>query len=377
MTSPYTHLSATGQVPTQDTRSSANGQDPNSRRGRNGGDRGGGKKGERRKRAEISELGPTSDPTNTTLVIERIPEGSFSEASVREFFGAFGTIIDVKMQQHKRISIVKYDSHEAATAAYNSPKAIFDNRFVKLYWLKTDKGPAGASQPEEPEFDKEAFEQHQAEAQRAYEERIQKLKEAEEQRRALEEQHTELLKRHAEEKAKLMKKIGQDAGDDSVDAANGESEHTKALRAQLAALEEEAKSLGIDPDAPTFDTHHRGRGRGNYAGRGGYRSQGRGRGVIDPESSYYGGPSSRGRGATWRGSGRGAVMRLDNRPKSIAISGVTFDAQKEEALKEYLFVSSAVLHVGTFTTRLTLYSRRAWANTHPLRKIPIAKILKS
>ena len=183
----------------------------------------------------------------------------------------------------------------------------------------------------------ELLRKQQAEAQRLHEERMKKRKEAEEARLALEKQREELLKKQQEEKAKLLKRLGEASGTTSEAEENGfaaagdenASEQTKALRAQLAALEAEAKSLGIDPESGAQSFRGRGRGFGGYRGRG--------RGFAPaPRGAYRG--SFRGRGAP-RGAGRGGVLRLDNRPKRVAISGVDLNSEKDEALRQYLIVS--------------------------------------
>lgn len=331
-----------------------------------------------RGRAEFSMAGPNEDRSITTIVVEQIPEDKCDEQTVRDFFSQYGNIVEVTMQPYKRLALVKYDSYAAAKRAWSSPKVIFDNRFVKVYWYKpTDKAePNGGQRPPSTtpsgttHFDKEEFEKQQAEAQRAYEERMRKRKEMEEAKKALERQREELLKRQQEEKAKLIQKLAEKGNlkeaEELLSQTNGHkeeeqqkqkstspaaaddsnvSEQTKQLRAQLAALEAEAKSLGIDPNSVESSTSsypYRGRGRGGWPGsrgRGGYAPRGRG---YDPyyRGGYYG---YRGRGAPFRG--RGGVLRLDNRPKRVAVSGVEFNSEKDEALRQYLIVSHPHLSV--------------------------------
>jgi hypothetical protein len=279
--------------------------------------------------------------------VEQIPEDKFNDQAVREFFSEFGIIVEVTLKPYKHLALVKYDTYAEAKRAWSSPKVIFDNRFVKVYWFKPDPRADAGGPPHQGEpaaagtpFDEEEFQKQQAEKQKAFEEKLQKRKEAEEQRRQLEKQREELLKKQQEEKEKLMARLGKSTdsaeGSTAGDAPNGKqasdektSEQTKALRAQLAALEAEAKSLGIDPSA---SARGRGRGAGGYRGRGGfYQSYGRG---YDPSFSRGG---FRGRGAP---RGRGGVWRLDNRPKKVAVSGVEFDNARDEAFREYLLVSS-------------------------------------
>ncbi|KAI9044147.1 CCCH zinc finger and RRM domain protein [Aspergillus affinis] len=312
-------------------------------RGRGRGDRGG--FGGRGRRTELSSAGPNDDTSITTIVVEQIPDDKLNEATIREFFSQYGEIVEVSIQAHRRLALITYDGHAAAKRAWSSPKVIFDNRFVKVYWHKpkndrnNEQRPApGDPMDETPSFDPEEFEKQQEEAQKSHEEKMKRRKETEDARQALEKQREELLKKQEEEKERLLRRLGGNGASNGNGSGDGESrspsqenstDQTKQLRAQLAALEAEAKTLGIDPNgsesAPPFGS--RGRGRG-YLGRGGFAP--RGRGGYDP--SYRGG--FRGRGGMARG--RGGVLRLDNRPKRIAISGVDFDTEKDEALRQFL-----------------------------------------
>ncbi|EZF33823.1 hypothetical protein H109_07943 [Trichophyton interdigitale MR816] len=304
-------------------------------RGRGRNDRGG-HGSQRRNRAEFSHAGPNDDRRITTIVVEQIPEDKFDEATVREFFSEFGEITEVTMKPYKHLALVKYDSYDAAHRAWSSPKVIFDNRFVKVYWYKPtesrgDTNGFKKTSADEPSFDMEAFEKQQAEAQKAHEEKVRKRKETEEAILEHKKKTEELLKRHKEEQAKLLQKLeAKGAGKDTASPESGVSanDKTASLRAQLASLEAEAKSMGIDPNAQPESPFGRGRGRGyaGFRGRGSFAPRGRG---FDP--SFRGG--FRGRGAF---RGRGGVIRLDNRPKKVAISGVEFDTNRDEALRQYL-----------------------------------------
>ncbi|KAK2740548.1 hypothetical protein FQN57_006052 [Myotisia sp. PD_48] len=303
-------------------------------RGRGRGDRG--SHLPRRNRADFSHAGPNEDRAITTIVVEQIPEDKFNEDSIRAFFSEFGTISDVTLKPFKNLAIVKFDSYDEAHRAWSSPKVIFDNRFVKVYWYKpadsqpdTNGNKPSTGQTEDVPFDREAFEKQQAEAQKAHEEKVRKRKETEEAILEHKKRTDEFLKRQQEEKAKLMEKLGEKSGE--LGANNGTqspgNSQTAALRSQLAALEAEAKILGIDPNSQADPSYSRGRGRGFGVprGRGGFPPRGRG---YDP--SHRG---QRGRGGF---RGRGGVLRLDNRPKRVAISGVNFDANSDEALRQYL-----------------------------------------
>lgn len=340
---------------------------PNDRgagRGRGRGDRGGFNQ-TRRNRAEFSHSGPNHDRSVTTIVVEQIPEERFDENAVREFFSQFGTIEQITMQAYKRLALVKYKDYSSSRRAYDSPKVIFDNRFVKVYWYKPESTPTGptnglatnssttTASTEEQAYDKDKFERDAMAAQKKLDEKKALIRDTEAKRKALEKQKEELARRQAEEKKRLMEKLaakgkakGTDTGIDAettnsnTNGTNGTddgkvSAQTKALRAQVAALEAEAKSLGLDsvlsedPWAPRG--RGRGRGRGSYRGWEGFA----GRGSAGFDSARGG---SRGR-AVFRGARGGGAYNLDNRTKRVGVSGVEFDAKKDEALRQYLLVS--------------------------------------
>ncbi|KAK3306966.1 uncharacterized protein B0T15DRAFT_501550 [Chaetomium strumarium] len=301
----------------------------------------------RTERAPFSAEGPVYDRTKSTIVVENIPEENFSEGQVRDFFSQFGMILEVSMQPYKRLAIVKFDSWDSANAAYQSPKVIFDNRFVKVYWHKGDdptqttSGSAsgkkraqsanGSSASPGAEIDLEEFAKQQEEKQKAFEEKTKKRQELERQRQELEQKQKELMAKQLEEKAKLAARLARCNGT-KTDNAKDESEsskpmtQTEALRAQLAALEAEAREMGIDPDAidaPSSWSPAYGRGRGGWRGPSRYMARG----------SYRGG--YRGRANVHAAY---AAYSLDNRPKKVVLTGVDFTvSEKDETLRQYLF----------------------------------------
>lgn len=314
-------------------------------------------------RAEFSSDKPNYDKSHTTIVVENIPEESFTEEAVREFFSEFGKIVEVDMRPYKRLAIVKFDDWVAANTAYKSPKVIFDNRFVKVYWFvsqdslpkpplvresngaQNGKSNAGAPVPvkpvSEPQIDPEEFARKQQEAQKIHDEKLKKSQDMEAAKKELERRQEELLKRQAEEKRKLIEKIAAKSkssttppgGSKNGILAPGEPRsQTDLLKEQLAALEAEAQAMGIDPSAPEDGwgaTRGRGRGRGGYRGRGNYVPRARG--------------GYRGRGGAPFVPG-GRSFNLDNRPKKVGLVGVDFsDAEKDESLRQYLLVSALYL----------------------------------
>lgn len=309
-------------------------------------------------RAAFSADGPVNDRSKTTIVVENIPEESFSEAQVSNFFTQFGNIQEVSMQPYKHLAIVKYDSWEAANAAYRSPKVIFDNRFVKVFWYKDDTEIQGGKDSKArengfsesskrlnatptDETDPEDFRKRQEEAQRLHQERESKRSELEVKRQELEKQQHALLAKHRVETEKLQAKLlaksgtGEDNDNGTADGNGTSAGSTGMLRARLALLEQEAKILGIKPENPNAedDGSIDGSFQGSYRGRGS-----RGRGAYS-RGGYV--PRSRG---SFRGNGMRhaayAQYSIDNRPKKVAITGADFTApEKDEALRHFLLVS--------------------------------------
>lgn len=280
-----------------------------------------------RARASFSQAGANYDRSNSTIVVEQIPEEYFTEEAVRDFFSQFGNILEVDMRAYKRLAIVKYDDYAAARKAYDSPKVIFDNRFVKVYWYKPDslpKPPAHAKAEDdgaeeagygdEEMYDPEEFARRQAEAQKAYEERQKKAQEAD----ARIEEIEQKLKEKAEEMRALQEQLAKKSKKGSVETEN--------LIEQLASLQSEAQGLNADYDTYSF----RGRGRGGYRGRGSFAPRARG------YSTYRGGYRGRGYGSPFAAAGRSSVRRLDNRPKRIAVSGIEPGSKQDETLREHL-----------------------------------------
>jgi len=322
-----------------------------------GTDRGGFSHNRRGGRAEFSSDRPNYDKTRTTIVIEQIPEEKFDETHVKEFFSEFGSIVDITMQPYKRLAIVKFDDYQGAKAAYDSPKVIFDNRFVKVYWyvspdslpqpparangsakIENKATPVPARRASEAEIDPVEFAKKQEEVQKAHEEKIKKKREVDAARSELDKR----LESQAEEKRMLMEKIArmtakkngrsdvvsEDGTLVTSDTAGDTASEAEKLYAKLKA---EASSLGIDTTL-TDTEPWAGRGRGR--GRGGYR----GRATAFVPRGSRGGYRGRG-GAPFAGAS--SVYKIDNRPRKIALKGIDFTtSDKEEPLREHLFVSS-------------------------------------
>ncbi|KAK6343334.1 hypothetical protein TWF730_010925 [Orbilia blumenaviensis] len=355
---------------------------------RGGGTQRGGRGGARGGRSEFSAFGAPRDVHTKALVVESIPDDKLTEEAVHGYFATFGAIESVELRVEKKLAIVKFENQEDAKKAHSSPEPIFNNRFVKVYWMKGEgdnqQFPSQNHQQsdgkqfnqDEMEVDMEDFQRKQEEAQKAHDERAAKKKDIDDQAKKLEEMKADLLRRQEEEKRKLLAKLAKkhsakgtaNGGADTPEPSNKESkeaQQTAALKAQLEALEAEATSLGLDHsmlDEPLSEFQSSYRGRGSFRGRGGfggYSARGaypaRGRGAY---GAFRGtAPFARGRG----GAGMAKKMTLDNRTKTVMVNGVS--DSNIEALQHILLACGSQYtkldkntevedsHIITFNTR--------------------------
>jgi RNA recognition motif-containing protein len=334
----------------------------------------------RANRAPFSMSGRNFNRSITTIVVENIPEEYFSEEQVNEYFTEFGSISEITMQPYKRLALVKYEDWDSANKAYQSPKTIFDNRFVKVFWYDPDQKPSpsprtrriknaprrstrspGASsstsyRPPEAPVDLAELERKVAEAQKLHEEKLKKQNLAATERAEVERKLQEqVAARKLLLDAIVAKERERNGGvSETEERLKEQALREEALKANLARLEAEAESLGIDPNdaysAMNAGEQHltsswRGRGRGGWRGRGRGSYTPRGRGPY------------RGWGYAPRGAyTSGAVMRLDNRPKKVAVLGVTAGNPQDEELRQFLFVSDYSC-IYMLRIALTLYSK--------------------
>lgn len=290
-------------------------------------------------RAPFAHLGPSQDPSNTVLVVDKIPDEHFSDDKIRTFFSTFGDIVDVQMHTYKRLAIIKFQDHEAAERAYNSPKAVFDNRFVRVFWHKSDSLMDASLEnmemshngQEDEREDPQVIAKRQAEAQIAFEERRRRAEET----AARSAEIDRLLQEKTKEMHEIRRLLAELSGDKS-----GEEE---GFAQTLAELQAEAEDLFAQYE-PEASPPSRGRGafRGGSGVRG-YRSfPPRGNG----HAAFRG--ARRGRGANFAAfPGRTGVRRLDNRPRRLAVADVQEHSAKDEALRQYLIVRLLFLSAGT------------------------------
>ncbi|CAO3608412.1 unnamed protein product [Mucor fragilis] len=337
-------------------------------RGRGGRGRGGNHGGYQRHQHQ------NMNPLNTTLNVEKIPVEFCQISTVNDFFAKFGTITNISVQPHVQKAIIQYSTRAEAEAAYNSPDAIFDNRFVKVYWSKEDPtAPFNADKtsaagtatgapaaPKANEPDPELVAARAAEIAKAREEKQKKHQEQMKHILEIQKKRETQLQQQIDEQKRLLAKLTNSANmtqtekaellkalkniqsdiDTSKNAAANEAAQARAATSASAATEQQGaaaadvkegeettedlkkKLARLEAEAANLGIH----GSGFRGGRGGYYG-GRGRG-----------------GSSWaRGGGRGGAvaprtMSLDNRPTKIAVKDIpesTDDAELRQHFQQF------------------------------------------
>lgn len=287
--------------------------------------------------ADFSQTGPTYDTSNTTLVVEQIPRSHCSEEQIRAHFSEFGTIVSVQIHEHRHVAIIEFEDRKTANRAYMSPKAIFENRFVKVYWYKRDLQPVlfqggngnvdldNSHVAEEP-LNMEEFIKRQAEAQKTFEERRKKEQAA---------------AAHAEEIEKKLETVNEEIRKVKLELAalSGDKEIDEEFSQSLANLQAEAEVLFAQHKPHDYNDSTGFRGRGNFRGR--YQSRGHSHFAshIGGNAPFRGSYRARGQYGASVPNNRSSVKRLDNRPRRLAVAHIEVDSAKDEALRQHLLVS--------------------------------------
>lgn len=182
----------------------------------------------------------------------KLTSDKFDEETIRGYFSQFGLLKDVNLDVQFQKAILIYADHESAAKAWNDSRPVFNNRFVKIWWKKTDPMTQFAhSKHREPMIQAAATPQNTdlpskdlsgavvddveleiareaaRKAQKEHEEKQRRKMELEEKKAALEKQRLDLLERQRVERERLMEKIKragkakENAKDELDRAANG------------------------------------------------------------------------------------------------------------------------------------------------------------
>ena len=79
-----------------------------------------------------------------TLVVEKIPEDKLTLEAISGWFKTFGAVTHVAVDARNAKALVSFSDHSEAHAAWKSKDAVFNNRFVKLFWHRPMEGQGQA-----------------------------------------------------------------------------------------------------------------------------------------------------------------------------------------------------------------------------------------
>lgn len=88
--------------------------------------------------------GSESGRDTKTIVVEKIPEDKLSLEAVNSWFKRFGTVTNVAVDAKGGKALVSFSAHDEAYAAWKAEEAVFNNRFVKIFWHRPMEGQGGA-----------------------------------------------------------------------------------------------------------------------------------------------------------------------------------------------------------------------------------------
>jgi hypothetical protein len=128
-----------------------------------------------------------------------------NEGIIRGWFSQFGTLKEIIVDSSWGKAILVYADYESAAKAWNDPRPVFDNRFVKIWWKKTDAMELSGGIVDQVEL--EVAREAAKKAQREHEEKQRRKEELERKKEELERQRVELVERQRVEREKLMEKI--------------------------------------------------------------------------------------------------------------------------------------------------------------------------
>ncbi|KAJ3998446.1 hypothetical protein F5050DRAFT_1805896 [Lentinula boryana] len=297
-----------------------------------------------------------------TLVLEKIPEDKLSLSHVNDWFKRFGNVTNVAIDQGQKKALISFSTHEEAHAAWKSEDAVFNNRFVKVFWHRPMEGHgevgrralaasapmlakpstsrASSSTPtttvvpprkssvisttatlaaKQQLLDKQIAEQKSlvaslttASSPEEKKKIMDRFKQLNEEMKASTTMSTPSQDDKQERERERLDRELELHGTIVNGNPEGDGDTTEQLKAKLERLKAEAASLGIPDDPHSSSNHglsyrgHRGRGRG---ARGSY---------------FRGGP---------RGGPPRINMSLDNRPRKLLVKGVGND--NEQALRDW------------------------------------------
>ncbi|XP_054754914.2 RNA-binding protein 26-like isoform X2 [Lytechinus pictus] len=88
-------------------------------------------------------------PNNRILEVRKIPKDCNNITKLNEHFSKFGNIVNLQIAyaQDLEAALVTFSTHLEAKKAYQSTEAVFNNRFVKVFWHIPPENTTGENEP--------------------------------------------------------------------------------------------------------------------------------------------------------------------------------------------------------------------------------------
>ncbi|KAJ1756243.1 hypothetical protein IW139_000881 [Coemansia sp. RSA 353] len=222
------------------------------------------------------QFGREANYSSTAVYVTNIPDTSLDETHVREFFGRFGAVQNVRIDYNKHAATVEYGDANAQSQALSTPEAVFNNRFVRVLRAVASNG-APTQQAQQPQaVPQQQQQQHLQQQAPAWRPKSAAIKKA------------EMIEKYVEQQKELMKKLTTTKDmpaatrkiimdsikqiQQQIDAskqpkaapveAEPKSEPLDAVASEKAALQDKLKTLQAEAARLGMNARGRGRGRG-------------------------------------------------------------------------------------------------------------------
>ena len=250
--------------------------------------------------------------SDTRLVVDRIPYEHCSISAINDYFQKFGSLVNVTVNPEQRRARIQYSTTDEAMKAYHSSEAIFDNRFVKLYWDREGEAIPEPTKGELPPKHVSADQSQPPSLHSTIQIASAKRKEALNTMLQLQRQQQELLTRYIDQQKELMSRLesGSVADEDKTEMM----ESLKNVDALIISMRESMQTV----EAKLTEMQNPERSTSESAS------------ANSPISKpiLRGGPSARGtRGG--RGGRPADSYKLDMRPTSLLIRPIPMSVGRD------------------------------------------------
>ncbi|CAL1603638.1 unnamed protein product [Knipowitschia caucasica] len=88
------------------------------------------------------------NPLNSKLLVRQIPSELNNISKLNEHFSKFGTIVNLQVafKNDPEGALIQFAAPEEAKRAFQSPEAVLNNRFIRVYWYREESGDTQTQQ---------------------------------------------------------------------------------------------------------------------------------------------------------------------------------------------------------------------------------------